>query len=254
MARTPFMLLLSDIRQGIFYAMLLSFWLIFVGEHLLDDGRKNQLSYYWKHLAAVFFGCACMFIFDMCERGVHLTNPFYSIWSTSLGTNLAYGFVILAAISAILYFCFIFYWICRVLMTVKARRATLISSRPSRRLRFEAIVYRFKFLMLFTIVCAGLTVAAFIMTKIGEDQMHWGDWEESPMIQYSSAFLTGVYGMWNIYTMLLLFMYAPSHKRYGETCQLTSTIDDDEDENGDYNGGMATESSALTTLVKPAND
>ena len=31
----PFMLLLSDVRQGQFYAFLLSFWCIFVGEHIL---------------------------------------------------------------------------------------------------------------------------------------------------------------------------------------------------------------------------
>ena len=65
----PFMLLLGDIRQGIFYASLLSFWLVFAGEHLMiqDGADGNSLQAYWKHLSAVAIGCLSLFIFDVCE-------------------------------------------------------------------------------------------------------------------------------------------------------------------------------------------
>lgn len=97
-----FMLLLSDIRQGIFYAVLCSFWLVFAGEHMLiqDSGERNSLKIYWKHLSAVGVGCISLFIFDMCERGVQLRNPFYSIWVSKFGTNVAVsGFVVVAELS-----------------------------------------------------------------------------------------------------------------------------------------------------------
>ncbi len=64
----PYMLLLSDIRQGAFYAMLLCFWIIFAGEHMMDQVERNRLNIYWKHLAAIIFGSACLFIFEICER------------------------------------------------------------------------------------------------------------------------------------------------------------------------------------------
>lgn len=89
----PYMLLLGDIRQGIFYAQLLSFWLVFAGEHMLiqdsQHGGVSTLKLYWKHLSAVIVGCLSLFVFDVCERGAQLRNPFYSIWVTKLGANLA---------------------------------------------------------------------------------------------------------------------------------------------------------------------
>ncbi|XP_023930088.1 protein wntless homolog [Lingula anatina] len=64
----PFMSLLSDIRQGIFYSVLMAFWIIFLGEHMLDDYERNRLVMYWKHLSAVILGCICLFIFELCEK------------------------------------------------------------------------------------------------------------------------------------------------------------------------------------------
>ncbi|CAG0878855.1 unnamed protein product, partial [Darwinula stevensoni] len=209
----PWMLLFSDVRQGIFYATLLSFWLIFAGEHLMDEVKRNSLKAYWGHLSAVFFGCFCLFVFDMCERGTQLQNPFHSIWETAPGSHFAvsfpcilqFAFIILAGISACIYFLFLAYMIYRVFINISAKQSALPSMSSLRRMHYQGIIYRFKFLMLFTLLTAALTVS----------EGRW-KWDEDITVEYTSAFFTGVYGMWNIYVLALLAFYAPSHKKQPE--------------------------------------
>lgn len=83
-------MLLGDIRQGVFYAQLLSFWLVFAGEHMLiqETGGNSTLKSYWRHLSAVAVGCLSLFVFDVCERGAQLRNPFGSIWVSHIGSNI----------------------------------------------------------------------------------------------------------------------------------------------------------------------
>lgn len=209
----PYMLLLSDIRQGIFYAMLLSFWLIFAGEHMLvqDNGEKNTIKMYWKHLSTIVIGCVSLLVFDLCERGVQLLNPFYSIWITPIGTNLALSFIILAGISACLYFIFLCYMIWKVFRNISIKRSVLPSMSAARRLHYEGIIYRFNFLMLATVICAGVTIISFILNQVAESQ---NKWDESVELKLSSILHTGVYGMWNIYICAMLILYAPSHKQW----------------------------------------
>ncbi|KZC07547.1 Protein wntless [Dufourea novaeangliae] len=207
----PFMLLLGDIRQGVFYAILLSFWLVFAGEHLMEGEQRNSLKCYWRHLSAVGTGCLSLFVFDMCERGVQLRNPFYSIWVTDLGTKFALAFIILAGVSAGIYLIFLSYMIWKVFMNISAKRAALPSMSSARRLHYEGVIYRFKFLMIATLLCASLTVIGFILGQVAEGQWKW---DEELHIEMTSAFFTGVYGMWNIYIIALLCLYAPSHKQW----------------------------------------
>lgn len=209
----PFMLLISDIRQGIFYAMLLSFWLVFAGEHMLiqDNGEKNSLKLYWKHLSTIIIGCLSLLIFDLCERGIQLVNPFYSIWVTRIGTNLALTFIILAGLSAGLYFLFLCYMIWRVFKNISIKRAVLPSMSQARRLHYEGIIYRFNFLMLATVICAAVTVISFILNQVAEGE---NKWDENMDMELSSALHTGVYGMWNVYICAMLMLYAPSHKQW----------------------------------------
>lgn len=66
--------------------------------------------------------------------------------------------------------------------------------------------------MLATLLCAAMTVIGFILGQVTEDKWKWeGD---VTSIEYTSAFYTGVYGMWNIYIVSLLCFYAPSHKSW----------------------------------------
>ncbi|EFN73869.1 Integral membrane protein GPR177 [Camponotus floridanus] len=153
----PFMLLLGDIRQGIFYATLLSFWLVFAGEHLM------------------------------------------------------LSFIILAGISAGIYLLFLSYMIWKVFKNISAKRAVLPSMSSARRLHYEGVIYRFKFLMIATLLCASLTVVGFILGQVAEGQWKW---DEDLELEMTSAFFTGVYGMWNIYIIALLCLYAPSHKQW----------------------------------------
>ncbi|KAM9718727.1 protein wntless homolog isoform 2-T2 [Menidia menidia] len=267
------MLLFGDIRQGIFYSMLLSFWIIFCGEHLMemdyfqtpvlgggqlrlcascvraiksffgphphpqiksqDQTERNRFSVYWKQVGPIVFGSFCLFIFDMCERGVQLKNPFYSIWASDVGTELAMAFIIVAGICACLYFLFLCFMVFQVFRNISGKRTSLPAMSKARRLHYEGLIFRFKFLMLVTLACAALTVIFFIISQVNEGHWHWGE----HTVQVNSAFFTGIYGMWNLYVFAIMFLYAPSHKRYG-----------DEQSSGDA-GANSGEDIQLTTTI-----
>uniref|UniRef100_A0A672Z7X1 Protein wntless homolog n=1 Tax=Sphaeramia orbicularis TaxID=375764 RepID=A0A672Z7X1_9TELE len=239
--------LFGDIRQGIFYSMLLSFWIIFCGEHLMeteffeaefmgggqlqllcvpifkifpecptkksqDQMERNRFSVYWKQVGPVIFGSFCLFIFDMYERGVQLTNPFYSIWASDVGTELAMAFIIVAGICACLYFLFLCFMVFQVFRNISGKRSSLPAMSKARHLHYEGLIFRFKFLMLVTLTCAAMTVIFFIISQVNEGHWHWGE----HTVQVNSAFFTGIYGMWNLYVFAIMFLYAPSHERYGD--------------------------------------
>ncbi|XP_074642923.1 protein wntless-like isoform X2 [Tubulanus polymorphus] len=244
----PFMLLLTDIRQGIFYAMLMCFWIIFAGEHLMDQVERNKLVLYWKHLSAVAGGCICLFVFEMCERGVQLYNPFFSIWVTDIGTKLALAFVIMAGIAASMYFFFLSWMIYLVFRNISAKKSALPEMTKARRKYYLGLILRFKVLMLTTLLCAAMTVIFFIISQVSEGQWKW---DEDITLEYTSAFFTGVYGMWNVYVFALLSLYAPSHK-YKPVSQTGADGSDGSNEEEVEFTQLSTEQSSLAHFTQKA--
>lgn len=97
-------------------------------------------------------------------------------------------FVILGAISAAVYFAFLCYMVWKVFCNISIKRSVLPSMSKVRRIHYEGIIYRFKFLMLATLLCALLTIIGFVLGQVTDSQWHWNDNVE---IEFSSAFFTG---------------------------------------------------------------
>ena len=104
--------------------------------------------------------------------------------------------------------------------------------------------------MLATVLTAALTVIGFIIGQVAEGAYKW-DEELGETLQYTSGFMTGVYGMWNIYIFGLLFLYAPSHKVWGGDGDNLSTGEEVEfDVTGTAAASEPSEMSSLTDFIR----
>uniref|UniRef100_A0A0N5BSP0 Protein wntless homolog n=1 Tax=Strongyloides papillosus TaxID=174720 RepID=A0A0N5BSP0_STREA len=248
--RCPLFLIFNDIRQGIFYSILFSFWLIFSGEHLVESGYGNTLKNYWKNLTLIGLASIGFLFYDAIERGIQTVNPFFTLWSSDFGTLVAKNILQMSCLSLFLYIVFLIYKVILVWNTIRRKReAQLYQSNPLRRIKVENIIFRFKFLMIFTVVCAVLTVLTYAFKQIGEIQYHDSDPTSGFLTSWTSVFFIGTFGMWNIYVILLLAMYAPSHKYFKEATILMSDIKDTMDS---LSG--SSEATAMATLLKPSID
>lgn len=132
----------------------------------------------------------------------------------------------------------------KVFRTIMAKKAALPSMSKPRREFYMGLIYRFSFLMVFTLLCAAMTVILFILGQVSEGHWKWGD---AGHLEYTSAVQTGVYGMWNIYVFCLLILYAPSHK------YVAVEIEDNSNEDHVEFSTIPSEASVLTAFVQKAS-
>uniref|UniRef100_A0A1I8B5R5 Transmembrane protein n=1 Tax=Meloidogyne hapla TaxID=6305 RepID=A0A1I8B5R5_MELHA len=128
--------------------------------------------------------------------------------------------------------------------------------------------------MILSIFCAFTTIFAYLMQRQNEENFNFFEPEEfelneneeennknniylnqtffKKLISISaSAFLIGIFGQWNLYVLLLLALYAPSHKHFNNNNNRNiQALNNEEDEN--LNVGI--ESTPLTTFLKHATD
>lgn len=205
------MLLYSDLRQGVFYSVLFTFWIVFCGEHYIDQNDTSKtIKSYWKYIGLVWIGCLALLIFELSQRGMQLSWPFFSIWDSKFGTNLALGMLVLACASGVLYFGLLVYLVCKVFQNFRSQQSHLPAMSQMRRAFYEGVIYRFKFLLIATVFCAALTISYFIFNNINET--HWYFNQDNSGFNSNGGFMIGVYGMWNIYVIAVMIFYAPSHK------------------------------------------
>jgi hypothetical protein len=119
-----------------------------------------------------------------------------------------------------------------------------------RRIHYEGLIWRFRFLMMATLVTAALTTIGFIIGQVSDGQYKW---DEDISLEYTSGFMTGVYGLWNIYIMGLIFLYAPSHKQWNSSEQQDTPTTGEEIEfsvASVTSAGDASELSSLTDFIR----
>ena len=138
-----------------------------------------------------------------------------------MGARMALAFIIFAGVSAGVFFLFLCYTIYRVFLTIAQKQvskennnvvrnilfstikhdtyfywscclfdiqATLSNMRAVRRLHYQGLIWRFRFLMMATLITAALTVIGFIIGQVSEGQYKW---DEDISLEYTSGFMTG---------------------------------------------------------------
>lgn len=61
---------------------------------------------------------------------------------------------------------FLSYMTWKVFCNISIKQSSLPAMSTARRLHYEGLIYRFKFLMLATLLCAALTVIGFILGQV----------------------------------------------------------------------------------------
>lgn len=127
-----------------------------------DNKAWTTFKSYWKYISIVWIGCISLLVFELSQRGIQLKDPFFSMWDSKTSSNIAISMLFLACLSGVLYFILLMFLVGKVALNFYVKQAQLPAMNSIRRAFYEGIIYRFKFLLAFTVICAAFTIAFFI--------------------------------------------------------------------------------------------
>jgi hypothetical protein len=93
---------------------------------------------------------------------MQLNDPFFSIWDSKLSSNIAITILFSACCIGVLYFILLMFLVGKVVYNFYSKQIQLLAMNNIRREFYEGIIYRFKFLLAYTVICAAFTVTFFI--------------------------------------------------------------------------------------------
>ncbi|KAI4828918.1 hypothetical protein KUCAC02_022989, partial [Chaenocephalus aceratus] len=179
----------------------------------MDQNQLNRLSAYWWQVGLVMFGSSILLAFDLSERGIHLNNPFYSVWASEIGTNISITFILVAGTSVCLYVLSLCGMVRCVFRNIGGKIQQLPAMPEARSLRYKGMIFRFNFLMLVTLACAAMTVIFFILNQVSDGPWLWGAYtlqvhssSGGPTLCRSTVALGGLHSagpqwLWGAYTL-----------------------------------------------------
>eukprot|EP00117_Sycon_ciliatum_P028413 scpid24281/ scgid22839/ Protein wntless homolog; Integral membrane protein GPR177 len=204
----PGLLLWSDIRQGAFYAFLVLFLIVFMGEHSADKGETTWKSYkYPIFFTAITSGC--LLVFDLSERGRQLWDPFHSVWSNDNSRWWGMFFISSALFMLCLDVLYLFYLTFTAIKSLRAKIFSLHSMTESRRMQYKFTLRRVVGVCSATLLVAVLSITLFAIMHFSEVSMKWDEVKTANM--NSGAYLS-IYALANLYALNLLLLYSPADK------------------------------------------
>ncbi|XP_067137832.1 protein wntless homolog [Centruroides vittatus] len=198
-----FILIFTELRKTLFYCMLFYYWIMYCNECQMIEKEYQHLKKYNKTIIIIFIMCFTIVIFNSYKKNIHQENPLRNVWLVESRTKLFLIFTFITMICSALYIIYLCKIAYHVSENIKFKWMKHHTECPDQ-ICFEKRIYRFRIIMGITLLCAILTTVYFIINQIVEGYWKWNKIH----LQHVSTFFIGVYGMWNLYIFMQMFLYS----------------------------------------------